>query len=74
MIIGNFENKIIENLFGEKVIVDIRPTTGGGLPDFLGSIFIKSFNTFAYQWKFKNIFIFSQLQDTYSSTYLKQLK
>ena len=73
VIIGNFENKIIENLFGEKVIVDIRPTTGGGLPDFWEASLSKVLTHLHTNGNLKNIFIFSQLQDTYSSTYLKQL-
>ncbi len=73
VVIGSFENKIIENLFGEKVIVDIRPTTGGGLPDFWEASLSKVLTHFHTNGNLKNIFILSQLEDTYTSNYLEQL-
>jgi diguanylate cyclase (GGDEF)-like protein len=73
VVIGGFENGIIENLFSEKVIVDIRPTTGGGLPDFWEASLSKVLTHFHTNGNLKNIFILSQLKNTYTSNYLDQL-
>jgi hypothetical protein len=63
----------LESLFNEKVIVDIRPTTGGGLPDFWEASLSKVLTYLHTNRNLNNIFIVSQIENTYTDTYLKQL-
>ena len=73
VVIGDFKNKKLESLFNEKVIVDIRPTTGGGLPDFWEASLSKVLTYLHTNRNLNNIFIVSQIENTYTDTYLKQL-
>lgn len=73
VMIGDIENKELERLFSKKVMVDIRPTTGGGLPDFWEASLSKVMTQFYTNGNLRNIFIIGQLENTYTSNYLKQL-
>lgn len=73
VIIGELKNKELENLFSRKVIVDTRPTTGGGLPDFWESSLSKVLSSFYTNGNLKSIFLINQLEDTYTSQYLTDL-